>query len=502
MNIWKRSWTILLFAVAAAASVPAISVIEDVEVVQPFDSEKRLAEWDFEAPVAQSQRQFIDESRIELLTIGRGDPLYAWFGHSGLVVQPPSGDPVMFDYGIFNFEMDHFYRNFVLGRLYYNVMGSNAKWRISVALDEQRDVRLLTLDLPPEAKLATIGFLNDNVQPENSTYLYHHFKDNCATRLRDIIDSATGGSFKAWAKAIPGTGTYRQHMMRHTFSCPIVDWGLNFLQSGQIDRPITLWEEMFLPEVLEQAVREFSWIWPDGTEHSLVLSEQTVNDTAGSGNRPETRKKTPHVVFPSLIVGLTMGGLALALLTWYRKARGNKSRRAARTLLGLYDGLICLAVGILSSVLLFMMTGSSHDVTWYNENIIFANPWLLVMSAQSFAFAFGREKSLRHLRKGFRILSSLGLVLMIFKGVLPWIFFQANLPILAVLLPYYALQGWIRGSEEPAAKIPMKHGRNRKHETSENIDSADFLAPTAPAEPIPSADTDLESMKPASGTGL
>jgi hypothetical protein len=53
-----------------------------------------------------------------------------------LVVQPPSGDPVMFDYGIFNFENGPLLQNFVLGGIYYNVMGFNAKWRISVALDE------------------------------------------------------------------------------------------------------------------------------------------------------------------------------------------------------------------------------------------------------------------------------------------------------------------------------------------------------------------------------
>ena len=36
--------------------------------------------------------------------------------------------------------------------------------------------------------------LADNVLPENRDYLYHHYNDNCVTRLRDMIDTALGGS--------------------------------------------------------------------------------------------------------------------------------------------------------------------------------------------------------------------------------------------------------------------------------------------------------------------
>ena len=459
----------LVFIVTASAS--AFSVIEDVHAVQPFDSEKMLSQWDFDFSIPESQREFAENCEIQLVTIGRGDPLYAWFGHSALVVSPSDGYPVMFDYGIFNFKQDHFYRNFALGRLYYNVMGSAADWRLDEAVQERRDVRVQTLALPPSAKLAVVQFLNENVQPENNTYLYHHFKDNCATRIRDIINAATGGAFKTWAQGIAGTGTYRQHVMRHTVSEPIVDWGLNFLQSGEIDHKITLWDEMFLPEILEQAAGRFSWTWPDGVTHSLVEATEILCDTAGLDVRPANRTAPPHVFLPSLLVGFVLGGIGLGLLWWYRRHCNKEYGYALpRFLFGFYNGILCLALGIVSSVLLFMMTCSTHDVTWYNENIVFANPWLLVMAVQAFIIAFSSKGNIHGLQRGFRMLSLLGLCLLILKGALPDILRQANFPIMAVLLPYYALQGWIiRFAPRKRPERKTKEERRRERALTNEI---------------------------------
>lgn len=501
MKIQRAFWLAVGLIFVAAASASAFSVIEDVHAVQPFDSEERLAQWTFDFSIPESQRKFAETCEIQLVTVGRGDPLYAWFGHSSLVVVPPEGYSVMFDYGIFDFKQDHFYRNFALGRLYYSVMSSAADWRLEDAVQEQRDVRVQTLDLPPSAKLAVIEFLNANVQPENNTYLYHHFKDNCATRIRDIINAATGGAFKTWAQEIPGTGTYRQHVMRHTISDPIVDWGLNFLQSGEIDHRITLWDEMFLPEILEQAAEDFSWTWPDGTTRPLVQSTEIRNDTNGLNVRPADKTETPHVFLPSLLVGFILGGIGLGLLWWYRRHCNKEYGYALpRFLFGFYNGVLCLVLGIVSSVLLFMMTCSTHDVTWYNENIIFANPWLLVMAVQSFVIAFSDRGDLHGLQRGFRALSVLGLVLMILKGTLPDIFHQANFPILAVLFPYYALQGWvIRFAPRKRPKRKSREERRKDKELTKEIRRQNRLRAEGLAETAHRpADTDVASPTSAS----
>ncbi len=439
-----RLFLVAMILLCALAPAWSVSMIPNYSIPQPFDSELMLSQWDFDAPVAPSQQEFTNNSTVSLVTIGPGDPLYAWFGHTSLVVAPPQQTPVMFDYGIFDFKRDHFYRNFALGRLYYSVMGSYSPWRIAQAIEEERDVKEQVLDLPPQAKLAVIEFLNSNIRPENNTYLYHHFNDNCSTRIRDIINHATDGAFKQWATSIPASGTFRQIVMRHTIQNPIVDWGLNFLQSGRIDGQITLWEEMFLPEALSEAVAAFSWKWPDGTVHPLIMETVTLNDVSAMDVRPAVREETPSVFLPTLAVGLFMGLFGLFLLWLYRRnlAKGH-GYRWVRSVFGIYNFIVCLAVGVLSSVLLFMMTASTHDVTWFNENILFANPWLLVMAVSSFAIAVSMRRSIHFLQCGFRFLSAMACVVLLFKGIFPSFFVQANYPIIALLLPYYALQGWI-----------------------------------------------------------
>ena len=52
--------------------------------------------------------------------------------------------------------------------------------------DQQLIEQVLNLSI---AKKDIIGTTNTNLLPENRVYRYDHFKDNCATRIRDLIES-------------------------------------------------------------------------------------------------------------------------------------------------------------------------------------------------------------------------------------------------------------------------------------------------------------------------
>jgi hypothetical protein len=119
--------------------------------------------------------------------------LYSWFGHAAIVVWQPGGHGVMYDYGVFDTQQKGFYWNFIRGRMLYNIWATDADWRLELEMEGGRSVVEYRLDLPPQAKYQIMEFLKRNALEENNTYLYHFYKDNCATRLRDIIDAATGG---------------------------------------------------------------------------------------------------------------------------------------------------------------------------------------------------------------------------------------------------------------------------------------------------------------------
>jgi len=147
---------------------------------------------------------------IKILTVGQGDSVYLWYGHIAIIVEDSlRNTEVLYDYGVFNFKQDNFFRNFAMGRLIYGVVAAPAAYRISQAEYELRNMTAATLNIPPEKRYEVAIFLQENVKPGNNTYLYHHYNDNCSTRVRDVINMAVDGQLKVWAEAQPGKMSLR-----------------------------------------------------------------------------------------------------------------------------------------------------------------------------------------------------------------------------------------------------------------------------------------------------
>ena len=418
----------MFFLVCSIVQAFSFSIMPNVSNEQPFDSELELSKMDFSKPLAQNQSDWIQKCTISLVTVGPGDQLYAWFGHSALVVSQPNGQKVMYDYGIFDTSQNHFYLNFARGRMLYSVFASGAEWRIEDAIAENRDVYWLDLNLSDEAKFTTIRFLQNNTKEENNTYLYHFYEDNCATRLRDIINAATGNQFRTWAESQAAGGTYRSFANRSISHSKTTELFLDFLQGQTVDKPLSRYDEMFLPDSLYHSVLDFSYA--DGTPLGKNLA--VLNDTTGMQIRFAPSLKNVNNDGYFAIVGIFLGLLSLVLL-----------RKGKRTLWALLNGTVLLVLSLLGTLLLGMMTLSNMDMTWFNENIVFINPLLFYACIKSFALAISRKKEARPILGTYRLFSILALLLVIAKGLYPTVFMQDNLNIILLLLPFY-LVGFVK----------------------------------------------------------
>lgn len=440
--------SLLLALLVTSFSLEAASILPRDAVVLNT-SESLLGGWDFSAEAGSDERQaYAEKLTIKLQTIGPGDAVWEWFGHSAIVVEEPGRRPVMFDYGIFDLDSDNFFVDFARGRMPYRVISSDALWRQDWSAETQRrDVRTVELDLSPEMKLAAVEFLAYNTTPENSTYLYHYYYDNCSTRIRDIFDAMTDGEFGRWARSVPGTGTYREHVRRHSYAYPVLAWLLDYLQGGAIDRPLTLWDEMFLPEVLEQAVHEFPREEKTDTS-SFSGAQEIIFDTEGQGIRPEVAHTAPLSVTRSLAFGIVLAAVSGALHCLALKLAGREDGRVPvplRLIYGIPLGLALLAGTILSLLLLFLMLFSTHDVAWWNENIVFINPLLIIPAVQAFRIAFGKKQRvlLEKLSASMRAFSIAAGALIILKCIFPDTLLQMNWNIMASVLPLYIALGWL-----------------------------------------------------------
>ncbi len=366
-----------------------------------------------------------EDLTIYLVTFGPGDDVASWFGHGSLVVEDKRlRQSRLYNYGMFSFD-ERMLARYAMGRLEFWVddASTGATFRFYQSLN--RDVRLQELNLTSAQKVELGRLLAVNVLPENRDYLYHHYNDNCVTRLRDGIDKVVGGQFHQ-AMSGPGRMTLRDHTRRYTDVGPAMSVLLDFLMNDEIDQPVTRWQEAFLPDELERQADATHVVGEDGQTRPLVARTITLYSAQG---RPRTPEQPPKYGPVLLLLGFAFGGGAVGLALWGRRSGG----RAPRILLGLQNVLVGLVFGIPGLALFIMWLGTDHTVTYRNENLFLANPLTVLALPLGFQLMRGSEKARERLRKLWRVLAGLGVLGLAFKA-LP-MFDQDNWRLIALLLP-------------------------------------------------------------------
>jgi len=366
-----------------------------------------------------------EDLSIYLVTFGPGDDVASWFGHGSLVVEDQrQKQSRLYNYGMFSFDSSMLAR-YAMGRLEFWVDDASAGATFRFYRSLNRDVRLQELNLTPAQKVELGKLLAVNVLPENSHYLYHHYNDNCVTRLRDAIDKVVGGQFQQ-AMSGPGRMTLRDHTRRYSDVSPAMGLLLDFLMNDEIDQPVTRWQEAFLPDELERQVAEMQVVGEDGQKRPLVA--KNVNVYAAQG-RPVIPAEPPKYAPVLLVLGLLLGGVAVGLGLWIRRT----GARAPRILLGLQNLLVGLVFGIPGLALFIMWLFTDHTVTYRNENLFLANPLTVLAVPLGIQLMRGSPRALARLWRLWRVMAALGVLGLVLK-LLP-MFDQDNWRLIALLLP-------------------------------------------------------------------
>jgi hypothetical protein len=360
---------------------------------------------------------------ISLVTFSPGDDVASWWGHGSLVVEDTKLRQLrLYNYGMFSFDSTMLGR-YAMGRLEFWVAEASAGRTYRAYQSLNRDVRIQELNLTPEQRVEVAKLLAVNVLPENRHYLYHHYKDNCVTRLRDMIDRATGGQFRQAASA-PGRMTLREHTRRYTAVSAPMSVLLDFLMNDEIDQPITRWDEAFLPDELEKQVAEFQVVGVDGQKAPLVAKPWAFY----TSDRPRPPAEPPKYGPWMLLLGVALGGGAVGLAYW-----GRKGARLPRVLLGLENMVLGLVLGVPGTVLFIMWLVTDHTVTYRNENLFLANPLTLLALPLGLMLTWGSKLARSWLRILWLVLAASGVLGLVLK-VIP-LFDQDNWRLIAFILP-------------------------------------------------------------------
>ncbi|NBU35273.1 MAG: DUF4105 domain-containing protein [Bacteroidetes bacterium] len=291
-----------------------------------------------------------EHTKVSLLTSSPGKDLYAKFGHSALRINDTlSGQDLVFNYGLFDFNTPGFYLKFVRGKLPYQLGIQRFEPFLNSYIEENRQLRELEINLSTQQRLALIDLLSINYLPENRAYSYDFFFDNCATRIRDILEN----NFQA---TYPDTTQVKKATFRHFLSDYVgqnswINVGFYLILGIPSDAIATFRDEMFLPDYLEKHLENAKL-----GDKNLAKNKRKILFQ----NQPQ---KNDFQVFNPILIGwiLFIIGLFISLFL---------SSRWINILEKAYFSFLLLT-GVL---FIFMWLGTDHFVTHKNMNLLWASP--------------------------------------------------------------------------------------------------------------------------------
>ncbi len=374
------------------------------------------------AATAQALPEPGSDLTIAVMTMGVGAEVWERFGHNAIVVENRSrGTSTAYNFGMFSFRQENFVLRFIQGRMQYWMAGYPTEDDVPRYIQRDRSVWRQELDLTPAQRAAVRDFLEWNARDENKFYRYDYYLDNCSTRVRDVLNQALGGALERQTR-MPGR-SFRFHTRRLTAHNPLLYTGLMLALGQQADRPRTRWDEMFLPLMLRQHLRDIRVPDPAGGYQPLVRAEASLYESERYRVREE-----PPVWMPWY---LALGGLLGLLLAW----SGTRYGRTGQGRLGFLVPATAytLVTGVAGAITAGMWALTDHRAAAHNENVLQVTLFslaLAVLLPLARPEGRGTSRAVRGLAWLVGGLSVLGLLL----KLLP-MFYQVNGEVLALLVP-------------------------------------------------------------------
>ena len=306
-------------------------------------------------------------AEISLLTCSPSDQeAYMLYGHTAIRVRDmhPASDstrPIdfVFNYGLFDFSKPHFIYRFARGETDYMLGGSDFEHFLAEYRARGSQVSEQTLALDSAERQRLMDALLENARPENRTYRYNFFFDNCATRPAAMIERAVNGSIAYEERR--EVETFRDVINHCTRRHPWLTFGCDLVVGAPADRPMHLRESFFIPEQLRESFDGAWIITPDGSKRRLVASTRLLSEQTA----PEV---TPDFFTP-LVCSLLLF-IVVALLTLLEVRR----EACYRWL----DCLLLLPAGLAGCILAFLAFFSVHPAMWPNVTLLWLHPLHLV----------------------------------------------------------------------------------------------------------------------------
>ncbi len=379
----------------------------------------------FSESVAKNEGGFYD---IQLAVIGPDKPIYSNWGHIAVLVKNRKLDTFYsYDYGVFNMYDKDFTKKFLRGRMDYLCYKNYADYTMPVYTIENRDVYIVNLDLTNKEKYVVAKYLENNAKPVNNIYKYKFFKNNCSTKIRDILDMATNGQI--FDKSQDKTKmTIREHTFRYTTKKFFSEWFLDYIMGTPLNHIASYWEVMFLPNEVLNFLEDFKYIDSNGNYKKIVASIEIVN--YGIGKTVIEEEPSPSWIL-AILLGIVVGAVGAVLFLF------SSLKKGVRIVSGMYLFVLSLVLTFFFGISIYVQLFTELDCTYGNLGFVYINPLVIALLIDSIFFAVGAKKSRGTALILLGVMSLVSIVMLIL-GLLG-VYQQYEFTNLLTVLPIYLL---------------------------------------------------------------
>lgn len=306
--------------------------------------------------------QEISDIEVYLLTCGPGVETYSVYGHSALrIVSPRQNRDLVYNWGVFDFNTTNFGWKFAKGKLEYMLGVYPYDSFIKEYEDERRWVISQKINLDEKDKSQLFLLINENLKPENIKYRYDFFQDNCSTRIRDLLEKATGKNL-IYPTDEPRNNlpTFRELSGDYQKSLPWMKFGIDLLLGSPSDKKAGFRDRMFLPLYLQEGLSTLV-VRRNGKMIPLLSNPETKL----SFKQPEIKENfltSPTLVFSFALI------LFIILTAAFRKKKFNR----------ILDSITYSIFSLLAILMIFLNFFSLHPQLHWNFNIMWLDPLIIV----------------------------------------------------------------------------------------------------------------------------
>lgn len=292
--------------------------------------------------------------RISLITCSGGSELYSTFGHSALrVIDSSKNQDIVFNFGLFDFNTPNFYLKFMQGKLNYMLGVQYTQDFIEAYKFDKRGVVEQVLNLTEDQEIKIVERLLYLYQPQFRNYLYSFLFKNCTTELRDLIYDELNLDKVPLEKKIGKT--HRELIDIYVGNMKWTKVGINLLLGSSLDRDITVYESMFLPDNLFDVLGR-----AENKDGKIVKETIVLNDV----KRDPSEGKTPFLLSPVFLFSLLLMLMVASLFV---------------SKLVILDKLLLGVVSVFGIVLPVIVIITDHVELLNNYNLLWCNPVYLIV---------------------------------------------------------------------------------------------------------------------------